>query len=173
MPTFIYNRVKAVEYANQWWNGANPNYPDFKNDDCTNFISQCLVAGDAPMTPPIDRYKGWWITNPQNSSANWSISWAVAGSLHWYLRTSKSGLRATRLERADQLQLGDVIQFDWTGDQKINHSTMVTAFNGNHQPLVNAHTRNVHHRYWDYRDSPAWTPQTKYYFFHIEDEFIV
>ncbi|MFL6556136.1 MAG: amidase domain-containing protein, partial [Bacillus sp. (in: firmicutes)] len=39
--SFQYNRLKAVQYAERWWNSYNPAYKKFEND-CTNFISQCL-----------------------------------------------------------------------------------------------------------------------------------
>ena len=43
----MYNRQAAVQYANLWWNRRNPAFPNF-DVDCTNYISQCLLAG-APM----------------------------------------------------------------------------------------------------------------------------
>ncbi len=60
---FAYDRVKAVNYANQYWgsstsNGAGYNYPIYwdyahadknplgdEGGDCANFVSQCLIAG--------------------------------------------------------------------------------------------------------------------------------
>ena len=44
----MYNREAAVRYANKWWDSRNPAFPAF-DVDCTNFISQCLLAGGAPM----------------------------------------------------------------------------------------------------------------------------
>jgi hypothetical protein len=37
--------------------------------------------------------------------------------------------------------------------------------------LISAHTTNSKNRYWDYRDSYAWTSLTKYRFFHMPDQF--
>jgi len=34
---------------------------------------------------------------------------------------------------------------------------------------VNAHTISSRHRYWEYKDSPAWTKDTRYRFLHIPD----
>ena len=51
----------------------------FENN-CTNFISQCLHAGGAPMRGYPNRGSGWWLQNK-----NWSYSWAVAHSLRLYL----------------------------------------------------------------------------------------
>ena len=41
------DRLNAVKYAERWWNEYNPEYVKFEND-CTNYISQCLHAGNAP-----------------------------------------------------------------------------------------------------------------------------
>ena len=72
-PAFRYDRLKAVQYAERWWNEFNPSYPKF-NDDCTNFISQCLHAGGVPMWGQPERTRGWWI----DGKSNWSYSWTVA-----------------------------------------------------------------------------------------------
>lgn len=163
-----YNRAAAVAYANQWWDSFNPAFPVFQ-DDCTNFISQCLYAGGAPMRGAPARDRGWWMTG-QNE--RWSFSWSVAHSLRWYLETSKQGLRATRVNSADQLQLGDVIFYDFQGNGRIDHSTIVTRIEQG-IPYVNAHTSNSINREYFYRDSTAYTPNMRYYFFQIADEFTV
>lgn len=76
--------------------------------------------------------------------------------------------RCRMVGSAGELLLGDVICYDWEGDGRFNHNTIVTAYDADGQPLVNAHTQNSLHRRWEYRDSPAWTPQTRYVFFRIE-----
>lgn len=40
-----YNRAGAISYAYTWYNKRNRQYPDFGDNDCTNFVSQALVAG--------------------------------------------------------------------------------------------------------------------------------
>lgn len=160
---FVYDRRAAVRYAEQWWNDYNPKYKKFEND-CTNFISQCLRAGGAPMTGYPNRSKGWWM---QNNS--WSYSWSVANSLRLYLSNSKSGLRTVEKRSASELIPGDVICYDFEGDGRYNHNTIVVAKDANGMPLVNAHTTNSRMRYWSYEDSTAYTPNIKYKFFHIVD----
>jgi hypothetical protein len=80
-------------------------------------------------------------------------------------------MRGTMVESADQLQLGDVILYDWNGDYRFQHSTIVTAFDVDGMPLVNANTVASRHRYWDYKDSYAWTEKTRYRLFHLADQF--
>jgi hypothetical protein len=156
----MYNRERAVAYANTYWNSHNPAFRFFRTDDCTNFISQCLYAGGFPMVGGRDRAKGWWYR--QGRPDNWSYSWAVANSFYWFLRS-----RAQQVSRVEDLQLGDVICYDFEGDGRWNHSTIVTYKDENGQAYVNAHTNNSQYRYWPYQDSAAWTPRIKYAFFHI------
>lgn len=161
---FEYNRLKAVQYAEKWWNSYNPAYKKF-HVDCTNFISQCLKAGGAPMRGYPNRGQGWWM---QNSS--WSYSWSVAHSFRMYLGRSKTGLKAIEVRNAAELQLGDVICYDFQGDGRFDHTTIVTAKDDYGMPLVNAHTSNSRMRYWSYEDSTAYTPNIQYTFFAINDQ---
>ena len=142
-----YNREAAVAYAQKWWNSYNPRFPMF-DVDCTNYISQCLFAGGAPMRGQPNRERGWWL-----SSETWSLSWSTPHSLRWYLAGSTKGLQATQVNSPDQLMPGDLIFYDFQGDGRYDHSTIVTSVQ-NGVPYVNAHT-----------------PRTKYIFFHIKDKF--
>lgn len=161
---FAYNRRDAVRYAEKWWNSYNPDYRAF-DVDCTNYISQCLHAGGAPMHGYPQRGKGWWFGQNQ-----WSFSWAVAHSLRWYLSGSSTGLRARELSSPEELLPGDVICYDFEGDNHWDHSTIVVAKDTNDMPLVNAHTTNSRMRYWDYEDSTAWTAGIRYKFFRVVDD---
>ncbi len=158
---FNYDRLAAVKYAEHWWNSYNPAYKKF-DVDCTNYISQCLRAGGAPMRGMPNRSKGWWY-----QGNNWSFSWAVAHSLRWYLSGSTEGLQGKEVESASDLYPGDVICYDFQGDGRWDHNTIVVTKDANGMPLVNAHTDNSRHRYWSYEDSSAWTPDIQYKFFQI------
>jgi hypothetical protein len=158
---FTYNRREAVRYADRWWDSYNPAYRHFEVD-CTNYISQCLRAGGAPTWGIPNRSRGWWY-----SGKNWSYSWAVANSLRWFLSGSRQGLTAKEVSSPEQLSPGDVICYDFEGDGRFDHNTMVVRKNSEGMPLVNAHTSNSRHRYWAYEDSTAYTPNIKYKFFII------
>ncbi|MBA4493423.1 amidase domain-containing protein [Paenactinomyces guangxiensis] len=163
-----YRRDLAVRYADIHWNSPNPQYRYFSEDNCTNFISQCVHAGGIPMEVSNNPGKGWWYQRRGGRGDRWSYSWTVAHSFYLYLKRQRSdGLRAIQMESPEQLDLGDVICYDWEGDGRWNHNVIVTRFDPNGAPLVNAHTINSRHRYWEYKDSSAWTPRTKYAFFHI------
>ncbi|MCR2804464.1 amidase domain-containing protein [Paenibacillus soyae] len=164
-----YRRDLAAAYADRWWNEGNPAYELFEVN-CTNYVSQCIFAGNAPMNYTGKRGSGWWYKGRSGGQEWWSYSWAVSHALTQYLAAArKSGLHAVETQTADELQLGDVITYDWNGDGRFQHSTIVTAFDSAGQPLVNANTVPSRHRYWDYRDSYAWSKGTRYRFFHIPD----
>ncbi|MGX9706399.1 Putative amidase domain-containing protein [Laceyella tengchongensis] len=156
-----YDRARAVKYAETFWSRPNPYYKAFA-DDCTNFVSQCLRAGGLPMA------RGWWYRRGRNGQASWSHSWAVAHSLCLFLKRGGPTGRTREVGDVGQLQLGDVICYDWEGDGRWNHNTIITAFAEDGSPLVNARTISRQHFPWDYKASYAWTPQTRYAFLHIE-----
>ncbi len=164
--SFIYDRLEAVRYAEIWWNDYNPAYIQF-DVDCTNYVSQCLYAGGAPMRGYPKRTHGWWYRGQNN---NWSFSWSVANALKVYLTHSTIGLRAMEVEDPLNLQWGDVICYDFQGDGRFDHTTIVTGKDAYGMPLVNAHTANSRMRYWTYEDSTAYTPDIEYKMFTIIDD---
>lgn len=161
---FTYDRLAAVQYAERWWDDHNPHYKNFEVN-CTNFVSQCLHAGNASMRGYPNRSSGWWMQ--QN---NWSYSWSVANAMTNFLHHSKTGLRAKKVDRAEQLIPGDLICYDFQGDGRFDHTTFVVAKDEENMPLVNAQTYNSRMRYWAYEDSTAYTPNIQYAFFHIIDD---
>lgn len=165
--TTRYRRDLAVAYADMHWNKPSGQYEEF-DSNCTNYVSQCIFAGNVPMLYTNRRDSGWWYKGKTREKEWWSYSWSVSNSLTMFLAASrKQGLRAEEKQSADELELGDIITYDWNGNSRFQHSTVVTAFDSLGQPLVNANTVSSRHRYWDYQDSYAWTPSTRYRFFHI------
>ncbi|CAH0344178.1 amidase domain-containing protein [Bacillus sp. CECT 9360] len=159
---YTYARLKAVQYAERWWNEFNPAYKKF-DDDCTNFISQCMHAGGIPMWGVGNKSKGWWM-----KGNSWSYTWTVAHSLMLMLENSR-GVRTKKVSSAQELQVGDIICYDFQGNGRFDHNTIVTEKDRNGMPLVNAHTTNSRRRYWAYEDSTAYTPNIKYKFYIILD----
>ena len=156
-----YNREKAVAYAMKWWNRNNPAFPIF-SVDCTNYVSQCLYAGGAPMWGAPNRETGWW-----SDITNWSLSWSVAHSFYWYFLSEPRGIQAVEVKSPTELYVGDVICYDFQGDNRWDHVTIVVDKNKDGTPLVNAHTDNSLRRNWEYRDSAAYTRNINYAFIHL------
>ena len=160
---FTYDRSAAVKYAERWWNSRNPAYRSF-DVDCTSYVSQCLHAGGAPMVGQGNKSKGWWYS----SGKAYSYSWAVAHALRWYLSSDGNVLNAVEVEDPEQLVPGDVICYDFNGDDHWDHNTIVTGQDWYGMPLVNAHSIDSRNRYWAYEDSPAYTDNIQYKLFHID-----
>ncbi len=159
-----YNREQAVAYAETHWDTPNPAYA-YLTVDCTNFVSQCLHAGGIPMQYTGNRGSGWWY---RGKGENWSYSWTVAHSLYLLMKSGKAPIYAVQMESPMELDIGDVICYDFDGDGRFQHNTLVVGKDIYGMPLVNAHTTNSQHRYWEYRDSTAYTPHIQYAFFKID-----
>lgn len=67
-----YRRNRAVEYARRWALSRNPLFLDFTGagGDCTNFVSQCVLAGGCTMdyTPVY----GWYFRSSADRAPAWS-----------------------------------------------------------------------------------------------------
>lgn len=149
-----YDRQNAINYALSYAITANPSYRYFPihgdgGGDCSNFISQCLKAGGAPFSHDSIP---WWYNNNGTSNVmddSWSVSWAVAHSLYWTLKTrderNVKGLKAREVESMDMLDLGDIIHYE-NFKGIIYHSAIITAFTndeGRRFPLITQHTFNA------------------------------
>lgn len=124
-----YNPLKAVQYADLWWNKRNPRFQSYGFSDCANYVSQCLIAGGLNLRV--------------SPSADKSGSIATCSGLDTYLTNT---LKATVWKTSSvarppaALQPGDVAIFgNWLG---LRHAVFVSALQSNGQPLFNAHTYN-------------------------------
>ena len=73
MLTFVpYDRSAAVDYARRWALSRNPAYYDFQDigGDCTNFASQCILAGSGVMNYTL--VTGWYYINANDRTASWT-----------------------------------------------------------------------------------------------------
>lgn len=143
-----YNRIGAVNYAIKYALHPNKEYKYFQSinengGDCTNFVSQCLKAGGAPMD--YNEHRPWWYNIKKGKA---STCWAVAHSLYWYLRTNQSMNRAAikgmEVEEISELEIGDVVFYE-NYQNTIFHAAIITSFintNGNIVPLISQHSYN-------------------------------
>lgn len=165
-----YLRNNAVKYALTYALTPNPAFRYFPliNDtsgDCANFVSQCLLAGGAPMD--FNPERPWWYRNNSTSSVKddtWSIPWTVAHSLYYYLKVNEeknsSGVKGLEISNKNQLQIGDLIFLE-DRNGAIFHSAIITSFSGN-EPLISQHSFEALNIF--YRNS--W-PASKYHFIKV------
>ncbi|AJA47630.1 putative amidase domain-containing protein [Clostridium pasteurianum DSM 525 = ATCC 6013] len=135
-----YSRENAVNYALKYANTPNSQYKYFpvnydNGGDCTNFTSQCLFAGGAPMV--FTGKNIWWC-----NSAGCSVSWSTAHSLYWYLKINTDnnlyGIKGKEATSTSDLEIGDLI-FYRNKNNRITHSAIITSFMDN-IPLISQHT---------------------------------
>lgn len=140
-----YSGTDAASYALKFALQPNKRYRYFKSageggGDCSNFVSQCLLAGGAPMDlkPPHP----WWYMGSGGLKDRWSLSWAVAHSLYWCLklRGAKNlpGLKGIEVENIAQLNIGDIIQYE-NSKGIIYHSAIITSI-GYEGPRISQHS---------------------------------
>jgi Putative amidase domain len=132
----IFDRMAAARYASQYATTYNDNFPAFSyiGGDCTNFVSQAMLAGGWPMLPgaisgdPL----AWWARPSPGSSTNlgtynlkWSHTrtWTSAGEFYNHLEYSKRCELCTR----DDLDYGDIVQMRTVGEDNPHHTMIVTA----------------------------------------------
>lgn len=146
-----YNATAAVNYAYSWWNKTNnsdyPYYSEYYgmdtssnayNDldegrsgqsepkrawsDCTNFVSQCLVAGGVAQVKsgiilPHQKTSNWYYSDSKPSH-----TWGGASNFynHWKDRVGVA-------DSTSQLGLGDVISIDFGSDGSPDHTVIIVS----------------------------------------------
>jgi hypothetical protein len=173
-----YSATAAVDYAKKWAMGTNASYPRFVND-CTDFVSQTLLAGGWSMTGDgcWNRKDDdvWWYGDSKCSLPGVRASYTWSGAQNLFKFMTASG-RATSLGKISDLEVGDVLQMAFQADDpterynigRVGHSMVVT---GKHDGnlFLSYHTD-------DHLDEPFWGtggilgrhPTAKYYAWHIK-----
>ncbi|PWL70098.1 MAG: amidase [Clostridiales bacterium] len=115
-----YDRLLAVQYAHKWAFHRNPNYADFEEmgGDCTNFVSQCVLAGGGRMDPrPI---YGWYYYSLHDRAPAWS---GVEAFYRFLTTPHKTGPTAVEIE-LEQAEPGDVVQLVTAG-ARFHHAAVI------------------------------------------------
>lgn len=124
----VYNREAAKAYAEMYAESHNTKYPLFKENDCTNFVSQVLTAGGMKQVGQnYDSYQSWFCyTNDAKQLKKISLSWRSGRYFRRYWGNENGfGENAAKIfkemtvlealnnfdELYDFLEIGDVIQY--------------------------------------------------------------
>ncbi|MCL1952783.1 MAG: amidase domain-containing protein [Oscillospiraceae bacterium] len=116
-----FDRQAAVEYAHTWAFRRNPRYGDFSEmgGDCTNFISQALIAGGAVMNETRD--VGWYYHSLNSRAA----AWTSASHLYRFLVNNRGRGPFGHEIPLDEIGPGDIVQLKFAGHDDYSHSLMV------------------------------------------------
>ena len=156
LATKAYARDRAVAYAARWARSRNPLFYNFTGvgGDCTNFVSQCVLAGSCVMnfTPDF----GWYYRNVNDRAP------AFTGvEFFWDFFTGAPDFAAVnggvgpfgREVSAAETEVGDVVQLaDRTGD--FYHTLLITERSGE-EIFVSAHSNDVYNRPLIAYDAPT------------------
>lgn len=141
---YVYNRARAKAYAEAYAETPNlKEYPVFKDNDCTNFISQVLVAGGMKMKgADYRKFTDWFCyTKDPMALKKVSLTWRSAEYFrkYWGNKDGQGNNMADEFKeltveeaiaRFDELytyiMIGDVIQYA-DNNKKIYHSQVVHA----------------------------------------------
>ena len=142
-----YNRERAVEYAQRWALSRNPLFYDFTGGggNCTNFVSQCLLAGSLVMNP--EETFGWYYTDVNNRAPAWTgvkeFYEFVCGVGDFVSKNTRQGPFCEEVGR-ERVEIGDVVQLSNMRGQ-FYHSLLVSGFN-NGDILVSAQSNDALNR---------------------------
>lgn len=135
----VYNPNNAVNYARQWATSRNASYPvldanSSQGGDCTNFASQVLAAGGWRNTATTNSTSDmlWWF----NSKTSYSQTWSTAHGFFRHMNGGKNPQEGfgpsyeswTGWSGAQSVNYGDIVFADWTGDNVMDHTMVVTGF---------------------------------------------
>lgn len=142
-----YARDRALEYARRWARGRNPLFYNFTGigGDCTNFVSQCILAGTCVQnfTPDF----GWYYRSPEDRAP------AFTGvEYFWRFMTGDAEYRAEnggagpfgREVSPQEVQPADVVQLGHSAGDYY-HTLIVTGVEDG-ELLLASHSNDVYNR---------------------------
>lgn len=171
---YTYNREAAKEYAQTYAEAPNTKeYPLFKDNDCTNFICQVLIAGGMTMRGyDYSKYSEWFCYTKNSSILKkCSLTWRSAEYFRLYWgHDDNMGFSMAKeyreftveeaIENFDELyeyiMVGDVIQYA-DSNRKPYHTQVITSKEFNiaadkHDIFAAQHSANRKHvslhEYW-------------------------
>jgi hypothetical protein len=130
--SYTYNRTAARDYAYAHYQSGNPDYCDFTNPngDCTNFLSQCLYTGGWAQNDDWRSKVKADCPQCRNTTCDaaecFRCKWTVAQDFKYYVTHEGAGRIESGNYNDVDLEIGDILQFDWTNDGNIDHSSIVT-----------------------------------------------
>lgn len=142
--TKSYDRERAVTYARVWANARNPLFINFtgQGGDCTNFVSQAILAGCCTMN--YTRDFGWYYRSIEDRAP----AWTGVSAFYDFLTQAPDFLAANggvgpfgREVSTEEVLVGDVIQLA-NEEGRYYHTVIVTGFDAG-DILISAHSNDA------------------------------
>ena len=139
MTVYALDPAAAVRYAREWAYARNPAFYDFDSlgGDCTNFISQCILASGAVMN--YEKDVGWYYRSLSDRAAAWT---GVEFFYRFMTRNRGEGPFGNEIE-AKHIRSGDVILLG--DDHRFYHTLLVISVRQG-IPYVAAHSADAFDR---------------------------
>ena len=157
--SILYNRTKAQEYASMYYKKNNKDYPYLGDDeDCANFVSQCLFAGGMHMNANwriresnlFNRFVNPSVTEHDNGKYRYTFSWALATEQFEYIqrtvaietiRIKPDAIIEDVIEENPSIHVGDLVYFHNKNKLgfTVTHSTIITKID-KHNIYFSAHS---------------------------------
>ncbi len=132
-----YNRMRVLAYARRWAFARNPLFNDYSpyGGDCTNFVSQCLLAGALEMneTPTF----GWYYKSDADRAPAWT---GVEPFFDFLVGNEGEGPFGREVEEGSVLP-GDIVQLG-RSEEDFYHTLLVMEA-GEGGVTVAAHTNDA------------------------------
>ena len=145
--TGMYDRSRALAYAGRWAFDRNPLFYNFTEvgGDCTNFVSQCVLAGCCVINGTPDF--GWYYRSAQDRAPAWT-----GVEFFWDFFTEAPAFRAAnggvgpfgRETTREELEAADVVQLGRENGE-FYHTLLVLERVGG-EVYVAAHSNDVYDR---------------------------
>lgn len=159
-----YDVTALVEYADSWVEHKihsetatgphkyNPDYGYFLNNDCANYVSQCMYAGGLPFDEGSGRNNTstsqWWfdtskvVANQSNSNYTCPPPWRSVSNMSTYFKNKGYEIQA--------VASGGTNVFPGNPVYASGHIVMCVGYNDAGKPICNGHTRDVWHYVYNY-----------------------
>jgi len=114
---------KAIDYARRWALGRNPDYFNYEEigGDCTNYISQILLAGGCKMDKSSPLY-GWYYNTANDKSASWT---GVEQLYDYLIKDKERGIMAKEID-LNEVEAGDIVQLSFNG-KTFQHTPFIVS----------------------------------------------
>lgn len=129
---YSYNRKKAIDYARRHYRYSNPAFPLY-DQDCTNFVSQCMYAGGIPQTKIWYCYQYHRPPARHRNSEAWSVASKNMQYVSKYLSKGSVKLKYEsynkdwkKILKNQKIQAGDIIYFSKNLGKSYYHAAIIS-----------------------------------------------
>lgn len=138
----MYNRIDAIEYAKKYVYNYNDKFYNFTNigGDCTNFVSQCLFAGNIKMDYT---FNGWFYSSINSRSPSWT-----SVEEFWNYGLQNKNFKIIEVDIRN-LEIGDIVQFYNSKTRRYYHNVIITKIiepKSIKNILVTSHDNNAYNK---------------------------